>query len=95
MNLKVVQEVGSTQGNGGYTRNRGGNVEHQVGYNRTPTDFLFERENNQFRIRKMRSILKYDTNRINAHCNLSTKKNIKQKNIWKCHCSRLPESVEI
>ena len=30
----------STQGNGGYTRNRGGNVEHQVGYNRTPTHFL-------------------------------------------------------
>ena len=29
----------STQGNGGYTRNRGGNVEHQVGYNRTPTLF--------------------------------------------------------
>ena len=27
----------------------------------------------------MRSILKYDTNRINAQCNSSTKKNIKQK----------------
>ena len=27
----------------------------------------------------MRSILKYDTNRINANCNSSTKKNIKQK----------------
>ena len=27
----------NTQGNGGYTRNRGGNVEHQVGYKRTPT----------------------------------------------------------
>ena len=27
----------------------------------------------------MRSILKYDTNKINVNCNSSTKKNIKQK----------------
>ena len=70
----------STQGNGGYTRNRGGNVEHQVGYRayiiEHPPIFNLKITSLEAWTCAVYSN-KIQNNRINAQCNSSTKKNMK------------------